>query len=68
MAIEAYNRGLGTYMCLGAPPNHTLHDVAPFKEANRHDFRAYYGLGHTYEILKMPYFALHYYKQAFKLK
>jgi len=38
-----------------------------FAEVNKHDFRGFYGLGHTYEILRMPFFALHYYKQAYKL-
>ena len=41
--------------------------VSP-SEANKHDFRGYYGLGQTYEILKMPHFALYYYKQAHKLR
>lgn len=33
-------------------------------EVNRRDYRAWYGLGQTYEILKMPFYALYYYKQA----
>ena len=37
-------------------------------EANKHDFRGYYGMGHTYEILRMPNFALYYYKQAHRLR
>ena len=37
-------------------------------EINKNDFRGYYGLGNAYEILKMPYFALHYFRQAHKLK
>ena len=37
-------------------------------EANKHDFRGYYGLGQTYEILKMPHYALYYYKQAHRLR
>ena len=37
-------------------------------ESNKQDFRGYYGLGHTYEILRMPCFALYYYKQAHKLR
>lgn len=37
-------------------------------EANKHDFRGYYGLGHTYEMLRMSYFALYYYKQAHRLR
>ncbi len=41
-----------------------LHSI----EANKHDFRGYYGLGHAYEIIRMPEYALYYYKQAHKLK
>ena len=37
-------------------------------EVNRRDYRAWYGLGQTYEILKMPYYCLHYYKQAQMLR
>ena len=43
-------------------------DHVMFPEANKHDFRGYYGLGHTYEILRMPFFALHYYNEAYKLR
>ena len=35
---------------------------------NRNDFRAWYGLGQAYEILKMPYYSLFYYKQAQALR
>lgn len=35
-----------------------------FIEVNRRDYRAWYGLGQTYEILKMPFYAIYYYKQA----
>ena len=31
---------------------------------NKRDYRAWYGLGQTYEILKMPFYSLYYYKQA----
>lgn len=31
---------------------------------NPHDYRAWYGVGQTYEILRLPLFALHYYKRA----
>ena len=33
-------------------------------EVNRRDYRAWYGLGQTYEILKMPFYCLYYYKQV----
>jgi hypothetical protein len=29
---------------------------------NPRDYRAWYGLGQTYELLSMPYYALHYYR------
>lgn len=35
-----------------------------YVEVNKRDYRAWYGLGQTYEILKMPFYALYYYKQA----
>ena len=35
---------------------------------NRRDYRAWYGLGQTYEILKMPFYCLFYYKQAQQLR
>ena len=35
---------------------------------NKHDFRGYYGMGHVYEMMDMPHYALYYYKQANRLK
>ena len=32
------------------------------------NFRAWYGLGQTYELLKMPYYCLYYYKQVSRRK
>lgn len=37
-------------------------------EVNRHDYRAWNGLGQTYDILKMPGYSLYYYKQAHRLR
>ncbi|KAK8728151.1 hypothetical protein OTU49_009140 [Cherax quadricarinatus] len=37
-------------------------------EVNRRDYRAWYGLGQTYEILKLPAYCLYYFKQAQKLR
>jgi hypothetical protein len=37
-------------------------------EINKRDYRAWYGLGQTYEILKMPFYSLYYYRQAHLLK
>ena len=39
-----------------------------FTEVNKRDYRAWYGLGQTYEILKMPFYSLYYYRQAHLLK
>ena len=33
-------------------------------EVNRRDYRAWYGLGQTYEILKMHHYCLYYFKQV----
>lgn len=37
-------------------------------EINSRDYRAWYGLGQTYEILKMPFYCLYYYKKAQQLR
>lgn len=42
--------------------------ICIFSEVNRRDYRAWYGLGQTYEILKMPFYCLYYYKQAQQLR
>lgn len=36
--------------------------------ANKQDLRGYYGMGHVYEMLEMPHYALYYYKQAHRLR
>lgn len=35
---------------------------------NPRDYRAWYGLGQTYELLAMPHYALHYYRRASLLR
>ena len=52
-----------------------LKNTAAAVEAYRHavdmnprDFRAWYGLGQTYEILKMPLYSLYYYQKAAQLR
>ena len=45
-----------------------IHSYRQAIEVNRRDYRAWYGLGQTYEILKMPYYCLYYYKQAQELR
>lgn len=39
-----------------------------FTEVDSRDFRAWYGLGQTHEILKMYHYSLYYYQQALKLR
>ena len=39
-----------------------------FLDVNKRDYRAWYGLGQTYELLKMPFYCLYYYKQAQELR
>lgn len=39
-----------------------------YSEVCRCDYRAWYGLGQAYEILKMPMFSLYYYKIAQQLR
>lgn len=47
---------------------HTKHSFPLFPEVNRRDYRAWYGLGQSYEILKMPYYSLYYYKNSQQLR
>lgn len=37
-------------------------------EVNKRDYRAWYGLGQSYEILKMHYYSLYYFKMAHQLR
>ena len=37
-------------------------------DVNKRDYRAWYGLGQTYELLKMPFYCLYYYKKAQELR
>ena len=37
-------------------------------DMNHRDYRAWYGLGQTYEILKMPLYSLFYYQKAAQLR
>ena len=63
---------------VGASQGHEyveLKNTAAAVEAYRHavdmnprDYRAWYGLGQTYEILKMPLYSLYYYQKAAQLR
>jgi len=37
-------------------------------DLNQRDYRAWYGLGQIYEVLRMPYYSLYYYQQAASLR
>ena len=37
-------------------------------EVNKRDYRAWYGLGQTYEMLKLHFYCLYYYKRAQELR
>ena len=37
-------------------------------DINAKDYRAWYGLGQTYELLDMPHYAIDYYQQATALR
>jgi anaphase-promoting complex subunit 8 len=68
-AVAAYRRAIGEFILLCAiflrasqitliNTTHAVVDVSP------RDYRAWYGLGQTYEILAMPLYSLYYYRQA----
>lgn len=50
-------------VCINTKNNHFC-----VTEINCRDYRAWYGLGQTYEILKMPFYCLYYYKKAQQLR
>lgn len=66
-AIHSYRQAIGKIDCLYHLMwlyTFHLYVLHIFAEVNRRDYRAWYGLGQTYEILKMPFYGLYYYKQA----
>ena len=56
------------FFVLSFTSTHWINCLFACAEVNRRDYRAWYGLGQTYEILKMPYYCLYYYKQAQMLR
>lgn len=48
--------------------NAAIHSYRQAVRVNRRDFRAWYGLGQAYEIMKMPVYGLYYYKIATQLR
>lgn len=80
-AIQAYRSGWWSFyslpdlsqQCRGIIPDYIV--VTMFFlvyrhaiEVNKRDYRAWYGLGQTYEILKMPFYCLYYYRKAHQLR
>lgn len=59
-AVEAYRRAVGALLSLIC--------ALIVADVNRKDYRAWYGLGQTYEILDMPYHALSYFQSATALR
>jgi anaphase-promoting complex subunit 8 len=50
----------------------TAHAIYAYRQAvslsHERDYRAWYGLGQTYELLQLPLYALHYYQRAAALR
>jgi anaphase-promoting complex subunit 8 len=70
-AIESYRRAVGIIHKSHASsvPTPSCIDLTLLRtDINPRDYRAWYGLGQTYEFLKMPEYALYYYRQAQKIR
>ena len=52
----------------GQPPHVHADAYRKAVELNPRDYRAWYGMGQTYELLQMPFYALHYYRRATQLR
>jgi len=53
-------------MCAGALPEVPHFSAEAYRRAvdvNPRDYRAWYGLGQTYELVNMPYYALYYFRR-----
>lgn len=57
---------------LACAPLVTAHPAPPLRaeayrravDVNPRDYRAWYGLGQTYELVNMPYYALYYFRRC----
>jgi anaphase-promoting complex subunit 8 len=70
-AIESYRQAIGASVFVGISifvADCFLSSILFFPEVSPRDYRAWYGLGQTYEILKMPLYSLYYFSQAQRLK
>ncbi|TMW41168.1 hypothetical protein DOY81_013753, partial [Sarcophaga bullata] len=75
MAITYFQRALKLnpkYLAAWTLMGHEFMEVkntnAAIQKVNRRDYRAWYGLGQAYEILKMNHYSLYYFKIAHKLR
>jgi len=70
-AIEAYRRAIGSFPAVAAI-NYPFPQLRTFPsmsvDTNPRDYRAWYGLGQGYELLKMPFYTLYYYQKATSLR
>ena len=64
-AIQSYRRAIGKER-----KDETITETRSriFAEVNKRDYRAWYGLGQTYEMLKLHFYCLYYYKRAQELR
>lgn len=60
LAVPAPLSPPAPFVPLPCPPDAYRHAV----EISPRDYRAWYGLGQTYELLQMPHYALYYYHKA----
>lgn len=75
-AIEAYRRAVGSspsssrlrFLPLSRRDLTSSAGVCINPDCNPRDYRAWYGLGQTYELLDMPQYAIQYYNKATALR
>lgn len=60
LAVSPTSHPLPPPVPMPCPPDAYRHAV----EISPRDYRAWYGLGQTYELLQMPHYALYYYHKA----
>ncbi len=68
-AIQCYRRAIEVFIIVQKRTAYRyLGRTHIFLQVNKRDYRAWYGLGQTYEMLKMPFYCLYYYKKAQELR
>ena len=70
-AIQSYRHAIGKnafFQNQKAPHKIKASFAILFSEVNKRDYRAWYGLGQTYEMLKLHFYCLYYYKRAQELR